>query len=77
MGEDECRPLGALCRVLGEDVDGELAVDEVVVVGDDEEKSDCEYDRSCSSRKRAASRSVPNIFVAMVTETHGVSTRTH
>lgn len=54
-------------------MDGELAVDEVVVVGDDEEKSDCEYDPSCSSRKRAASRSVPNIFVAMVTETHGVS----
>lgn len=44
-GEDN----GGLCSWTGDDVDGELAVDDVVVVGD-EENSDCEDILSTSSR---------------------------
>lgn len=50
---------------MGDVVDGELAVEEVVVVLGDEEKSDCEDNLSTSSRNRAASKRVPSMFVAM------------
>lgn len=66
--------LDSRCRLLlllvGDAVDeGELAVDDVVVVlGDDTEKSDWEEEDnfSTSSRNSAASSSVPSMLVAMV-----------
>lgn len=65
---DCCVPspvVGLYVRLVGgDDVDGELAVEEVVVVGD-EENSDWEDNLSTSSRKRAASRRVFSLFVAM------------
>lgn len=63
----ECRALeNTLCRLLvGDAVDGELAVDDVVVLVGDEDRSDWEESFSTSSRNRAASSSVPSMLVAI------------